>query len=67
MKALGLAGDSVAVFLTTGPLSLSPVSLGPSVTGLAQYPHVSQYSLSKNAPYDRYLPEGKLLTAKVLR
>ncbi|XP_061054513.1 protein RRP5 homolog isoform X2 [Eubalaena glacialis] len=42
------------------------LALGPSVTGLAQYPHVSQYSLSKNAPYDRYLPEGKLLTAKVL-
>uniref|UniRef100_A0A8C0I1D8 Protein RRP5 homolog n=2 Tax=Balaenoptera musculus TaxID=9771 RepID=A0A8C0I1D8_BALMU len=42
------------------------LGLGPSVTGLAQYPHVSQYSLSKNAPYDRYLPEGKLLTAKVL-
>ncbi|KAM9051390.1 protein RRP5 homolog isoform 2-T2 [Megaptera novaeangliae] len=42
------------------------LGLGPSVTGLAQYPHVSQYSLSKNAPHDRYLPEGKLLTAKVL-
>ncbi|XP_007187276.2 protein RRP5 homolog isoform X1 [Balaenoptera acutorostrata] len=42
------------------------LGLGPSVTGLAQYPHVSQYSLSKNASYDRYLPEGKLLTAKVL-
>ncbi|XP_060142041.1 protein RRP5 homolog isoform X3 [Globicephala melas] len=42
------------------------LGLGPSVTGLAQYPHVSQYSLSKDAPYDRYLPEGKLLTAKVL-
>ncbi|XP_067565605.1 protein RRP5 homolog isoform X3 [Pseudorca crassidens] len=42
------------------------LGLGPSVTGFAQYPHVSQYSLSKDAPYDRYLPEGKLLTAKVL-
>ncbi|XP_054937411.1 protein RRP5 homolog [Physeter macrocephalus] len=42
------------------------LGLGPSVTGLAQYPRVSQYSLSKNSPYDGYLPEGKLLTAKVL-
>uniref|UniRef100_A0ABI7VYI6 S1 motif domain-containing protein n=1 Tax=Felis catus TaxID=9685 RepID=A0ABI7VYI6_FELCA len=40
--------------------------LGPSVVGLAQYPHVSQYSPSKKALYNRYLPEGKLLTAKVL-
>ncbi|KAI4551052.1 hypothetical protein MJT46_020156, partial [Ovis ammon polii x Ovis aries] len=43
------------------------VGLGPSVTGLAQHPHVSQHNQSKNAPYDRHLPEGKLLTAKVLR
>ncbi|XP_037353757.1 protein RRP5 homolog [Talpa occidentalis] len=43
------------------------LSLGPSVVGLAQYPHVSQYSLSKKVHYNRYLPEGKLLTAKVLR
>ncbi|XP_036857188.1 protein RRP5 homolog [Manis javanica] len=41
-------------------------SLGPSVVGLVQYPHVSQYSPSKKALYNRYLPEGKLLTAKVL-
>ncbi|XP_011234650.1 protein RRP5 homolog isoform X2 [Ailuropoda melanoleuca] len=41
--------------------------LGPSVVGLARYPHVSQYSPSKKALYNRYLPEGKLLTAKVLR
>ncbi|KAM7072820.1 protein RRP5 homolog isoform 1-T1 [Molossus nigricans] len=40
--------------------------LGPSVVGLAQYPHVSQFSPSEKALYDRYLPEGKLLTAKVL-
>ncbi|XP_077933281.1 protein RRP5 homolog isoform X2 [Halichoerus grypus] len=40
--------------------------LGPSVVGLAQYLHVSQYSPSKKALYNRYLPEGKLLTAKVL-
>ncbi|KAM9702378.1 protein RRP5 homolog isoform 2-T2 [Dama dama] len=43
------------------------VGLGPSVTGLAQHPHVSQHNQSKKAPYDRHLPEGKLLTAKVLR
>ncbi|MXQ89190.1 hypothetical protein E5288_WYG015052 [Bos mutus] len=43
------------------------VGLGPSVTGLARHPHVSQHNQSKNAPYDRHLPEGKLLTAKVLR
>ncbi|XP_062957884.1 protein RRP5 homolog isoform X2 [Cynocephalus volans] len=40
--------------------------LGSSVVGLAQYPHVSQYSPSKKALYNKYLPEGKLLTAKVL-
>lgn len=42
------------------------LGLGPSVVGLAQYPHVSQNSPSEKALYDRYLPEGKLLTAKVL-
>lgn len=41
-------------------------SLGPSVVGLAQYPHVSQHSSSQKALYNKYLPEGKLLTAKVL-
>uniref|UniRef100_A0A452VGN1 Protein RRP5 homolog n=1 Tax=Ursus maritimus TaxID=29073 RepID=A0A452VGN1_URSMA len=40
--------------------------LGPSVVGLARYPHVSQYSPSKKALFNRYLPEGKLLTAKNL-
>ncbi|XP_014588443.3 protein RRP5 homolog isoform X1 [Equus caballus] len=40
--------------------------LGPSVVGLAQYPHVSQYSPTEKALYNRHLPEGKLLTAKVL-
>uniref|UniRef100_A0A2K6G8A1 Protein RRP5 homolog n=1 Tax=Propithecus coquereli TaxID=379532 RepID=A0A2K6G8A1_PROCO len=40
--------------------------LGPSVVGLAQYPHVSQYSPSKKTLYNKYLPEGKLLTAKIL-
>uniref|UniRef100_A0A8I3Q291 Protein RRP5 homolog n=2 Tax=Canis lupus familiaris TaxID=9615 RepID=A0A8I3Q291_CANLF len=47
-------------------LSLRSSSLGPSVVGLVQYPHVSQYSPSKKTLYNRYLPEGKLLTAKVL-
>ncbi|XP_039727234.1 protein RRP5 homolog isoform X2 [Pteropus medius] len=42
------------------------LGLGPSVVGLAQYPHVSQYSPSKKTLYNRHLPEGKLLTAKVL-
>ncbi|KAK1333495.1 LOW QUALITY PROTEIN: hypothetical protein QTO34_005879 [Cnephaeus nilssonii] len=42
------------------------LGLGPSVVGLAQYPRVSQHSPSEKALYERYLPEGKLLTAKVL-
>ncbi|XP_028005179.2 protein RRP5 homolog [Eptesicus fuscus] len=42
------------------------LGLGPSVVGLAQYPRVSQDSPSEKALYERYLPEGKLLTAKVL-
>ncbi|XP_076982024.1 protein RRP5 homolog isoform X2 [Tamandua tetradactyla] len=42
------------------------LGLGPSIVGLARYPHVSQYSLSKKALYNKYLPEGKLLTAKIL-
>lgn len=40
--------------------------LGPSVVGLARYPYVSQYSPSDKALYHKHLPEGKLLTAKVL-
>ncbi|XP_037659989.1 protein RRP5 homolog isoform X3 [Choloepus didactylus] len=42
------------------------LGLGPSVVGLARYPHISQYSRSKKALCNRYLPEGKLLTAKIL-
>ncbi|XP_045147375.1 protein RRP5 homolog isoform X1 [Echinops telfairi] len=42
------------------------LSLGPSVVGLAQYSHVSQYCPSKKALYSRHLPQGRLLTAKVL-
>ncbi|XP_078202542.1 protein RRP5 homolog isoform X4 [Callithrix jacchus] len=41
--------------------------LGPSVVGLARYPHVSQHSPSKKALYNKHLPKGKLLTARVLR
>ncbi|XP_006756522.1 PREDICTED: protein RRP5 homolog isoform X3 [Myotis davidii] len=42
------------------------LGLGPSVVGLAQYPRVSRHSPLEKALYERYLPEGKLLTAKVL-
>ncbi|XP_057591488.1 protein RRP5 homolog isoform X2 [Hippopotamus amphibius kiboko] len=59
-------GQLLRGYVKSVQLSGVILGLGPSVTGLAQYPHVSQYSLSKNAPCDRYLPEGKLLTAKVL-
>ncbi|XP_060027377.1 protein RRP5 homolog [Erinaceus europaeus] len=40
--------------------------LGPSIVGLAQYPHVSQASPSQKELYNKYLPKGRLLTAKVL-
>ncbi|XP_015350226.1 protein RRP5 homolog isoform X1 [Marmota marmota marmota] len=42
------------------------LGLGPSVVGLAQYSHVSQRNLPNKDLYHEYLPEGKLLTAKVL-
>ncbi|XP_054974742.1 protein RRP5 homolog isoform X2 [Sorex araneus] len=42
------------------------LSLGPSVVGLAQHPHVSQHSPSHTELYHQHLPEGKLLTARVL-
>lgn len=42
------------------------ISLGPTVMGLAQYSHVSQCSPPEKELYDRYLPEGKLITAKIL-
>ncbi|XP_020036363.2 protein RRP5 homolog isoform X2 [Castor canadensis] len=42
------------------------LGLGPSVVGLAQYSYVSQCSWPKNDLDSKYLPEGKLLTAKVL-
>ncbi|KAM6185656.1 protein RRP5 homolog [Rhynchocyon petersi] len=41
-------------------------SLGPSVVGLVRYSHISQYSPPEKNLYSTYLPEGKLLTAKVL-
>lgn len=43
------------------------LGLGPSVVGLAQFSHVSQSSPPKKDLYRKYLPEGRLLTAKVLR
>ncbi|XP_007938068.1 protein RRP5 homolog [Orycteropus afer afer] len=42
------------------------LSLGPSVVGVAQYSYVSRHSPSERALYSTYLPEGKLLTAKIL-
>ncbi|KAM5272458.1 protein RRP5 homolog isoform 2-T2 [Ctenodactylus gundi] len=42
------------------------LGLGPSVVGMAQFPHVSQCSWPKKEHYNRYLSEGKLLTAKIL-
>ncbi|XP_051002694.1 protein RRP5 homolog [Acomys russatus] len=42
------------------------IGLGPSVMGLARYSHVSQCSPPEKELYNRYLPEGKLITAKVL-
>ncbi|XP_021101261.1 protein RRP5 homolog isoform X2 [Heterocephalus glaber] len=43
------------------------LGLGPSVEGLARFSHVSQCSLPKKGLYSKYLPEGRLLTARVLR
>lgn len=43
------------------------VSLGPSVVGLARYSHVSPCGPPKKDLCDRYLPKGKLITAKILR
>lgn len=42
------------------------VGLGPSVVGLAQYSHVSQCSPPKKELFNKYLPEGKLITTKIL-
>nr|XP_004659438.2 protein RRP5 homolog isoform X1 [Jaculus jaculus] len=43
------------------------LGLGPSVVGWAQHSHVSQSSTPKKELYHHYLPEGRLLTAKILR
>ncbi|XP_008062393.1 protein RRP5 homolog, partial [Carlito syrichta] len=43
------------------------LGLGPAVVGVARFRHVSQRSLSRRALYSKYLPEGKLLSARVLR
>uniref|UniRef100_A0A8C6W9K4 Protein RRP5 homolog n=1 Tax=Nannospalax galili TaxID=1026970 RepID=A0A8C6W9K4_NANGA len=40
--------------------------LGPSVVGLAQHSHVSQCSPPKKELFNKYLPEGKLITTKIL-
>ncbi|XP_042545191.1 protein RRP5 homolog isoform X1 [Dipodomys spectabilis] len=42
------------------------LGLGPSVEGLAQYSHVSRCSQPRKDLYSKYLPEGKLLTARIL-
>ncbi|XP_031246466.1 protein RRP5 homolog [Mastomys coucha] len=43
------------------------IGLGPSVLGLAKYSHVSECIPPEKELYSRCLPEGKLVTAKVLR
>uniref|UniRef100_A0A8C6N5J9 Protein RRP5 homolog n=1 Tax=Mus spicilegus TaxID=10103 RepID=A0A8C6N5J9_MUSSI len=42
------------------------IGLGPSVLGLAKYSHVSECVPPEKELYNRCLPEGKLVTAKVL-
>lgn len=42
------------------------IGLGPSVMGLAKHSHVSQCVSREKELYDRCLPEGKLVTARVL-
>lgn len=43
------------------------IGLGPSVLGLAKYSHVSECVPPEKELYNGCLPEGKLVTAKVLR
>ncbi|XP_010624753.1 protein RRP5 homolog isoform X2 [Fukomys damarensis] len=43
------------------------LGLGPSVEGLALFSHVSRCGLPRRDLYSKYLPEGRLLTARVLR
>ncbi|KAM9012126.1 protein RRP5 homolog isoform 1-T3 [Ara ararauna] len=40
--------------------------LSPSLLGRILFQHVSPYFVQKHSVYEKYLPEGKLLTAKVL-
>ncbi|XP_021007134.1 protein RRP5 homolog [Mus caroli] len=42
------------------------IGLGPSVLGLTKYSHVSECVPPERELYNRCLPEGKLVTAKVL-
>lgn len=42
------------------------IGLGPSVMGLVKHSHVSQCVSREKELYDRCLPEGKLVTARVL-
>ncbi|XP_036591860.1 protein RRP5 homolog [Trichosurus vulpecula] len=41
--------------------------IGPTLVGRVKYRHVTKYFLSDRTLYQTYLPEGKLLSAKVLR
>ncbi|XP_051837292.1 protein RRP5 homolog isoform X1 [Antechinus flavipes] len=41
--------------------------IGPTLVGRVKYRHVTKYFLSDKTLYRTYLPEGKLLSAKVLR
>ncbi|XP_043843278.1 protein RRP5 homolog [Dromiciops gliroides] len=41
--------------------------ISPTLVGRVRYQHVTKYFLSDRALYRTYLPEGKLLSAKVLR
>lgn len=63
MGTLGMAG--CVVYILQGSC-LSLFSLGPSVMGLVKHSHVSQCVSREKELYDRCLPEGKLVTARVL-
>ncbi|XP_020823426.1 protein RRP5 homolog isoform X1 [Phascolarctos cinereus] len=41
--------------------------ISPTLVGRVKYRHVTKYFVSDRALYQTYLPEGKLLSAKVLR
>lgn len=43
------------------------LSLSTSLLGRILFQNVSPYFVQKHSLYEKYLPEGKLLTAKVLR